>query len=133
MKVRTRYSTPLMVVVAKPSGNSGSTMSPGIDTVAPPMRAVRTRSGSATGASVSAFIALDSRLLTSPRLLIESSRRSSWLYCSLVIPIHTQVPMTMTVVTTPSAETTTIERRDRMRLGSPSIRYNRSFKSTGSV
>ncbi len=76
-------------------------MSLGTETLTPPMCAVRTKPPS-SGMDLSAepcFVAVSS-VLTSPRLLNESSRRSSWLYWSLVTPIHTQVPSVMTVTTT---------------------------------
>jgi len=55
-------------------------MSLGIDAVMSPTRTVRTRLLSGAGWPVSVCGALPSSALTSPRLLSESSRRSSWLY-----------------------------------------------------
>jgi hypothetical protein len=70
------------------------------------------------GAPSGAGRVLDSRVLTSPRLLTESSRRSSWLYWSWVTPIHTQVPSVSTRTTTASMETMTMVRSESIRVGS---------------
>ena len=52
----------------------------GMDTVLPPTRTVRTRLPSGAGWAVAEAGGLTSNVLTSPRLLTESSRRSNWLY-----------------------------------------------------
>lgn len=90
----------------------------GADTVTPPMRAVRTRLPSGMCRSGVAGGAVLSRLLMSPRLLTESSRRSSWLYWSLVTPTHTQVPSRTTSVITEMAATMRMVRSDSTRIGS---------------
>lgn len=90
----------------------------GTDTVTPPMRAVRTRLPSGVARSGLLCCGLVSRLLMSPRLLTESSRRSSWLYWSLVTPTHTHVPSRTTRVITEIAATMTMVRSDSTRIGS---------------
>ncbi len=107
-------------------------MSLGTETLTPPMCAVRT-SPPSSGIALSAvpcFVAV-SKVLTSPRLLSESSRRSSWLYWSLVTPSHTQVPSVMTVTTTDSAPTMTMARNDNTLItGRSTGRNNRSTRSS---
>ena len=61
---------------------------------------------------------LRSSELMSPRLLIESRRRSSWLYWSLVTPNQTHAPRMMTNATTESAATITMMRSDMTRANS---------------
>ena len=79
---------------------------------------VRTRFPSGVGVPTPLGPAVLSSELTSPRLLTESSRRSSWLYWSWVTPTHTQVPSVSTRITTDSAATITMVRSDSMRVGS---------------
>ena len=62
----------------------------------------------------------------SPRLLTESSRRSSWLYWSFVTPNHTHAPSVITSATTESAATMTMMRSDSVRASSS---YSRSASS----
>ena len=116
VKVRTRYSTPSMVVLAYPSANSGSTTLVGTDIAIEPTRTVRTRLPSGLGALGAG--GPDSRVEKSPRLLTESRRRSNWLYWSLVTPTHTQTPSVSTSTTTASAATITMDRSDNIRIGS---------------
>jgi hypothetical protein len=93
-------------------------MALGTETVTPPMRAVRTRLPSGVGRSGLLSWALLSSVLMSPRLLTESSRRSSWLYWSLVTPIHTHAARATANVITPSCAMMTMVRRDSTRIGS---------------
>src|ERR1700753_506746 len=93
-------------------------MSLGTDAVTPPMRAGRTGLPPGIGRSGLAWSALLSNVLMSPRLLTESSRRSSWLYWSLVTPTHTHVPNSTTRVITAKAEMMTMVRNDSTRIGS---------------
>src|SRR5512139_1485547 len=102
-------------------------MSRGSETVTPATRAVRTRPPSGVGSATSACWVARNSVLMSPRPLNESSRRSSWLYWSLVTPNHTHAPSVITRATTDSAATITITRNDITGLNS---RYSRPPKVT---
>ena len=84
----------------------------------PSTRAVRTSSLFGDGLDEAKVSELRSSELMSPRLLTESSRRSSWLYWSLVTPNQTHAPRMMTSATTESAATMTMMRSDMTRTSS---------------
>src|SRR3954470_14983328 len=104
-------------------------MSLGSETVTPSTRAVRTSSPFPDGWTRFRLSELRSSELMSPRLLTESSRRSSWLYWSLVTPNQTQAPSVMTRATTESAATITMMRNESTRVSSRFCRWLRCTRT----